>query len=546
MLITIIIAVIISVFLFFTSAFIALKMGALPWPIIFSIIVSAGLLKLFNALTPHRVNIAQAGGSIGRLMAAAVVFTLPGLILENPNFVSHGWLVLTCASAAILGIGLSIPLREEYIVKQNLPFPAGRAGGEVIKTVFNQDHRFGLMIIFGILAALFTLGRDALDWNYIDLGVAGSQPVLILIMPMVIATGIILGSANSFSWGAGGILSVIGAIIFTAIFEGIETAPRIQNFGMGLVIGSGLGYMLIHASLALPSKSIIFKQKPWVWGMAISSGLILFFMGIPLFAAALCLILTFFTVNLASRMTGLTNIDPLEQFGLLSALLITYFFGMANLELGLEHRYIITFFIATATAIAGDIGHDYKSAQIVGTDYKQIVIVDLVAAVVVALMIPLLLGVIQSPVIADTLFTLKFPAPQAQIVAMNLKGLPHPLIFVCGLILAIIIEAFRFKGKLSAVHLMPLGIGLFLGFNLAFLIAIGGFIAFKVAKKGSEQMLTAIVISAAILGGEGTIGFLQSSLQVFFPAKETAVLGLLSLLLIALLARSIRGHFQKS
>ena len=546
MLKTIIIAVIIAVFLFFTSAFIALKMGALPWPIIFSIIVSAGLLKLFNALTPHRVNIAQAGGSIGGLMAAAVVFTLPGLILENPNFISHGWLVLTCASAAILGIGLSIPLREEYIVKQNLPFPAGRAGGEVIKTVFNQDHRFGLMIIFGILAALFTLGRDALDWNYIDLGAAGSQPILILIMPMVIATGIILGSANSFSWGAGGILSVIGAIIFTAIFEGIETAPRIQNFGMGLVIGSGLGYMLIHASLALPSKSIIFKQKPWVWGMAISSGLILFFMGIPLFAAALCLILTFFTVNLASRMTGLTNIDPLEQFGLLSALLITYFFGMANLELGLEHRYIITFFIATATAIAGDIGHDYKSAQIVGTDYKQIVLVDLVAAVVVALMIPLLLGVIQSPVIADTLFTLKFPAPQAQIVAMNLKGLPHPLIFVCGLILAIIIEAFRFKGKLSAVHLMPLGIGLFLGFNLAFLIAIGGFIAFKVAKKGSEQMLTAIVISAAILGGEGTIGFLQSSLQVFFPAKETAVLGLLSLLLIALLARSIRGHFQKS
>ncbi|HIC39002.1 MAG TPA: hypothetical protein EYO79_05980, partial [Candidatus Marinimicrobia bacterium] len=542
----IIIAVIIAVFLFFTSAFIALKMGALPWPIIFSIIVSAGLLKLFNALTPHRVNIAQAGGSIGGLMAAAVVFTLPGLILENPKFISHGWLVLTCASAAILGIGLSIPLREEYIVKQNLPFPAGRAGGEVIKTAFNQDHRFGLMIIFVILAALFTLCRDALDWNYIDLGVAGSQPILILIMPMVIATGIILGSANSFSWGAGGILSVIGAIILTAIFDGIDTTPRIQNFGMGLVIGSGLGYMLIHASSALPSKSIIFKQKPWVWGMAISSGLILFFMGIPLFAAALCLILTFFTVNLASRMTGLTNIDPLEQFGLLSALLITYFFGMANLELGLEHRYIITFFIATATAIAGDIGHDYKSAQIVGTDYKQIVLVDLVAAVVVALMIPLLLGVIQSPVIADTLFTLKFPAPQAQIVAMNLKGLPHPLIFVCGLILAIIIEAFRFKGKLSAVHLMPLGIGLFLGFNLAFLIAIGGFIAFKVAKKGSEQMLTAIVISAAILGGEGTIGFLQSSLQVFFPAKETAILGSISLLLIALLARSIRGHFQKS
>jgi len=545
MLKTIIIAVIIAVFLFFTSAFIALKMGALPWPIIFSIIVSTGLLKLFNELTPHKVNIAQAGGSIGGLIAAAVVFTLPGLIVENPNFISNGWLVLACATAAILGIGLSIPLREEYIIKRNLPFPAGKAGGEVIKTAFNQDHRFGLMIIFGILAALFTLGREAIDLNFINLGTVGSQPILILIMPMVIATGVILGSENSFSWGTGGILSVIATLILTTIFVGIEPIPRIQNFGMGLVIGSGIGYMLIHAGSALPTKSIIFKQQPWVWGITIVSGLILFFMGIPLFAVALCLILTFFTVNLASRMTGLTNIDPLEQFGLLSALLITYFLGMANMELSLEHRYIITFFIATATAIAGDIGHDYKSAQIVGTDYKQIVIVDLIAAVVVALLIPLLLGVIQSPVIADSLFTPEFPAPQAQIVAMNLKGLPHPLIFVCGLILAIIIESFRFKGKLSSIHLMPLGIGLFLGFNLAFLIAIGGLIAFKITKKGSEQTLTAIVISAAILGGEGTIGFLQSTIEVFFPAKETAILGSLSLLLIALLARSIRGHVQK-
>ncbi len=538
-------AVIIAIFLFFTSAYIALKMGALPWPIIFSIIVSSGVLKLFNDLSPNRVNIAQAGGSIGGLMAAAVVFTLPGLVFEDTTILAQGWLGLICACGAILGIGLSLPLREEYVVKRNLPFPAGRAGGEVIKTGFKQDHRFGLMIIFGILAALFALGRESLGLNFISLGDVGSQSILILIMPMVIATGVILGSENSFSWGAGGLLSVLSAIVLTAFFDLHDATPQIQNFGMGLVIGSGIGYIIMHTGSTLPTKSIFFKQQPWVWGITIISGLILFFIGIPLFGVVLCLLLTFITVNLASRMTGLTNIDPLEQFGLLSALLITFFFGLANLDLSLEHRYIITFFIATSTAIAGDIGHDYKSAQIVGTDHKQIVTVDLIAAVVVAMMVPLLLGFIQHPIIADKLFTPDFPAPQAQIVAMNLKGLPHPLIFMCGLIFAIIIEAFRSKGKLSAIHLMPLGIGLFLGFNLAFLIAIGGFIALRVAKKGSDKMLTAIVISAAILGGEGTIGFLQSTVQVFFPAKETAILGSIALLLIALLARSIREHFQK-
>ncbi|MCH7614000.1 MAG: OPT/YSL family transporter [Candidatus Marinimicrobia bacterium] len=538
-------AIIIAVFLFFTSAYIALKMGALPWPIIFSIIVSAGLLRILGDISPNKVNIAQAGGSIGGLMAAAVVFTLPGMILENLNTISFAWLALIAACGAVLGVGLSIPLREEYVIKRNLAFPAGRAGGELIKAGFNQDHRFGLLVMFGVASALFTICREAFNWNFIDLGVVGSQPILILIMPMVIATGLILGSANSFSWGAGGILSVLAGVGFMKLLPESDISPMIQNFGMGLVIGSGIGYILMHAGLPLPAKSIIFRHKPWVWSIALLSGIILFFMGIPLFAVVLCLLLTFFTVNLASRMTGMTNIDPLEQFGLLSALLITFFFGLANLDLALEHRYIITFFIATATAIAGDIGHDYKSAQIVHTDYKKIVRVDIITGVVVALFIPALLWLIKSPVIAEKLFTSEFPAPQAQIVSANLSGLSHPSIFIAGLFIAVIIEGFRSKGKLSSVHLMPLGIGLFLGFNLAFLIAMGGLIALRVQKKGSESMLTAIVIAAAILGGEGTVGFLQSIVKVFSPESYFTVMGITALLLIALLARSIRGHFQK-
>lgn len=538
-------AIIIAVFLFFTSAFIALKMGALPWPIIFSIIGSAGLLRAFGDLSPNKVNIAQAGGSIGGLMAAAVVFILPGMILENPDSIPLGWLALIAACGAVLGVGLSIPLREEYVVKRNLAFPAGRAGGELIKAGFNQDYRFRFMIMFGTASALFTIVREAFGWNYINLGTIGSQPILILIMPMVIATGLILGSANSFSWGMGGVLSVLAGMALVQVLPNADISPMIQNFGMGLIIGSGIGYMLMHVGSPIPSKSIIFRHRPWVWFIVLLSGLILFFMGIPIFAAALCLLLTFYTVNLASRITGLTNIDPLEQFGLLSALIITFFFGLANLELALEHRYMITFFIATATAIAGDIGHDYKSAQIVHTDYRYIVKVDIIACVVVSLLIPALVWFIKSPVIAEKLFTSDFPAPQAQVVAANLNGLSHPSIFIVGLIIAIIIEGFRSKGTFSSIHLMPLGIGIFLGFNLAFLIAIGGFISLRVQKKGSATLLSAIVIAAAILGGEGTAGFLHSIVTVFSPESYSTIMGITALFLIALLARSIRGQFHK-
>ncbi len=91
---------------------------------------------------------------------------------------------------------------------------------------------------------------------------------------------------------------------------------------------------------------------------------------------------------------------------------------------------------------------------------------------------------------------------------------------------------------------MPLGIGLFLGINLAFLIAIGGLIAIKVNKGGSAATLTGIVIAAAILGGEGTIGFLQAVTNVFMPGQKTLILGGLGLILIAVLTRSLQTFFN--
>ena len=547
MLRTTITAVIIAIFLFFTSAYIALRMGALPWPIIFSIITSAGILKLTGKFNSHDVNIAQAGGSIGGLMAAAVVFTLPGLMLTQPDQVSLLWLTLLAAAGAALGIGLSIPLREEYVIRQNLAFPAGRAGGEIIKAGFNGDKRFHYVVLFGIGAALFTLVRDALGWEFISLGVVSGIPVLLLIMPMVIGTGLILGPANSLSWGAGGVLALTGLFLIPWLWPEFDAGPNLllQNIGMGLVIGSGIGYIIFHSRLKGGFRGIWLQQQSLTWAIALMNLIILVLAGVPFWAALLGIVFTFVVVNLASRMTGVTNIDPLEQFGLLATLLIVFIYGLFQLDIPVQARYLLTFSVAMAAAVAGDIGHDYRSAAVVGTDFRKIIKTDLLAVLAVTIAVPFMLIIMRDPEITGELFTFRFPAPQAQIVMNNLQGLAHPLPFLSGVTIAIIIEGIRFKNKLTFIHLMPLGIGLFLGINLAFLIAIGGLIAIKVNKGGSAATLTGIVIAAAILGGEGTVGFLQAVANIFFPAQKTLILGGLGLILIAVLTRNLQTFFNR-
>ena len=74
-----IIAIFLTLFLVSASSYIALRLGALPWPIIFSVIVSGAVLKLFKTTT-HEINVAQAGGTIGGLLASGVVFTIPGIL----------------------------------------------------------------------------------------------------------------------------------------------------------------------------------------------------------------------------------------------------------------------------------------------------------------------------------------------------------------------------------------------------------------------------------------------------------------------------------
>ena len=163
------IAVALSLFLLASSSYIAIKIGALPWPIIFSVIVSGGIIKLLTKsqrLNVHEINVAQAGASIGGLVAAGIVFTVPGIIyLNQTRNLDIAWpnpylLGLLTAVAGLLGILLSVPLKYTFVDEEQLPYPAGAAGAELLKLGQTGCRQLFFILMCGTAPAVFALVRD--------------------------------------------------------------------------------------------------------------------------------------------------------------------------------------------------------------------------------------------------------------------------------------------------------------------------------------------------------------------------------------------------
>ncbi|MEE9162197.1 MAG: OPT/YSL family transporter [Candidatus Neomarinimicrobiota bacterium] len=522
------VSVIVTLFLFFTSAYISLKLGAMPWPIVFSIVVSAGLLRVVSRqANKHDVNVAQAGGTIGGLMAAAVAFVLPGLYLypaqELPPVVV---LSLLAGVAGLLGVLLSDRVRPRYVEQAALPYPAGQAGGELINEGFSGGTLFKLVLLAGLLTGAFTLLRDQLGFYVVPLTLGGVV-LPFLIAPMGVGAGYILGPRTGLNWLAGAVIGIallrpLGAVMTARFIDVPAITPVLwsQNVGMGLVLGAGLAHLFFHGRLR-GLRDLVGRdhtQLPVV-GLTLAGLVLLVAAGITWWGALLTMLLAWLLVPVAAQLTGATNLDPLEQFGILAAFLVAAVYGISRLPMPVADHYVIAFFVAVTTAVAGDIGHDFKSAQVVGTPSRYIVLSDLVAVAVVAAAMPVLIAIIRDTFVPQ-LFTAEFPAPQAKMVYNAFAGLVHLPTFFGSLALALLLEGARWwpgrsedRSREGNVLLIPLGIGVFLGWPLSFVIALGGTIRGYVNRARPDFIRSGVVLAAGIMGGEGIAGFATASLE---------------------------------
>lgn len=545
-----IIAVALSLFLLASSSYIAIKIGAMPWPIIFSVIVAGSVLRLRSKhVNVHEMNVAQAGASVGGLVASGLVFTLPGIIFlnntQNANIVwpSTWRLALLTATGGVLGVALSVPLKKTFIDQENLPYPAGRAGAELL--LLGKQGGKMLFAIVAIAAAvgIFALLRDLYfpaGFTFAALTAAGIF-LTFYPMPLAISTGYILGPQAGFSWLAGAIIGwlFIIPILISRQFPSPSAIAWTQNLGMGMVLGSGLGFF---ASYIIPRLKVIFlpllrSDHGYAFFLpliSVLSAMVLMLTGVPILAACLAVLGVWIMVAVAARMTGETNIDPLEQFGIFVGLVIASIYSSLALQFSPFASFMIVAFVSVACAVAGDIGHDYKSAQIVGTRFMDIVKVDLIAVIAAGLAAPFVLELIIKS-FADQLFTPLMPAPQARLVAGSIFGFQYPKVFLAGLGFTFLFEIFNAFLPVKYRHkilMMPLGIGLFLGMGLAIPMALGAIIRLIVDKKYPKAYHPALLIAAGVMGGEGIAGFTAGALTTTGLPYATGAQLLLGLLVV--------------
>ncbi|AYK02995.1 OPT family oligopeptide transporter [Legionella sainthelensi] len=167
----ILLAIILTVLLAMSNAYLALKLGILTSASIPAAIISMGILRFFKNSTILENNAVQTAASAGEAVAGGIVYTIPALIIIG--FWNHfdyltNFFIAVCGG--ILGVLFSIPLRRILVHDQSLKFPEGRAIAEVLKSSVEKSGIKDILI-GGALGGFIELMQTgfkiiANNWGY--------------------------------------------------------------------------------------------------------------------------------------------------------------------------------------------------------------------------------------------------------------------------------------------------------------------------------------------------------------------------------------------
>lgn len=535
------------------SAYTALKMGALPWPIIFAAIISLFFLKALGNTNLHEANVTHTIMSAGAMVAGGLAFTIPGIwIITKANDVNWWEMLIVALSGVILGLICTAVLRKHFIEDADLEYPIGQAAAQTL-IAGNSGGKTGKKLFGSMaLAGIYTALRDWFGMIPAMLFGSVSIPGVafgIYNSPMLLAVGFLVGTASVVVWFVGAIIGNFGIIVGgsglglwdTATGQGITA-----SLGMGAMMGCGIGVILknilpkaiglIKATSASPAPlkpttpaaagqpESRKRRMRWTAGaiaLAVAAVALLLCFGLRLdpLASAIVVLLAWVTTAMGAQSVGQTGIDPMEIFGLIVLLIVAAASNVAQVQL-----FFVAGVIAVACGLAGDVMNDFKAGHVLGTDPKAQWIGQAIGGVLGALVAVAVLFVLVSAYGADAFGTQgTFVAAQASVVATMVSGIPSVPAFAIGLIAGCALY-------LLGLPVMMLGLGIYLPFYMSFTAFLGAMAkvgydavckrrraklpADEASDRKKEQEETGLVAASGLLGGESVVGVLVAFASV--------------------------------
>jgi putative OPT family oligopeptide transporter len=518
-----------------SSVYTALKMGALPWPTIFTSITALVLLRAFGRTSLNEANVTQIIMSAGSMVAGGLAFTIPGIwMLGLADNTSWSDMLFVALAGTLLGLVATALIRRKLVEESDLEYPIGVAAAQTLKASkaggTTGKRLFGSMAIAGI----WSVARDVL----------GIIPAMLFALPipgvsfglynspMLLSVGFLVGGAAMAFWFGGALFANVGLIMggTAAGLWDVATAQGIvSSLGMGLMMGSGLGVVVRdlapkviefirnrHESAQETNAGAVSglrRMDAGLFGLMVAAAalLICFGLGLGVLSSLVIVALSFVTAIMSAQSVGQTGIDPMEIFGLIVLLAIAALGESSQVKL-----FYVAGIVAVACGLGGDVMSDFKTGQLLGTNPRQMWIGQAVGAIIGALVsVAVLVALVGAYGTGAFGPGQTFVSAQASVVATMITGIPSVPSFVIGLASGIVLYCLGLPS-------MMIGLGVYLPFYMSLSAPLGAlaklaYDRFAGAKQGNSELShddNGIIVASGLLGGESIVGVITALVTV--------------------------------
>ncbi len=455
---SVVLGIILAVIFTMSSLYIGLKFARTVAASIPAALLSVMVFKAFKKTSLLENVVVQTIASAGESVAAMAAFCITAILLSG-YWQEFRYLdtMLILGLGGILGVFMSIPLRNIMIVEENLPYPEGIAVAEVLIAGETKGHSTSLLLKGSFISAFIALAQGGfkIGSDFVIYGTKSFGTVIgasVALSPLSLGAGYIIGLGSSSIMLIGAIVANFIVIpylgsIYSAEISSIDIVPSLallqkqylRYIAVGVMIAGSLWSLI--AILPTIKKAVILgvtgstrvsltgklrteKDIPafiftiGIFFISICIGIFFYYtlgntnfsvwykISISSVAVIAVVIVGFIMSSVASQLVGILGTTSLPASGLCLATIILFASIISPILLidGGSHIsditiigmiLIFTSVVGSVMVLGGDNMQDLKTGYIIGsTPWKQQLV----------LMIGIIVSVITTPFVLQTIF----------------------------------------------------------------------------------------------------------------------------------------------